>query len=99
MLIGLFTLALILGVGCKKSTDVSDLKPSIKLNLKATIEKDPINAGADTYPHNTGACYCGKFAVCHPERYTVIKNGQEYTLFSSPNQTTFPAGATFPGNY
>lgn len=22
--------------------------------------------GANTYPHNTGACYCGQYSVCHP---------------------------------
>jgi len=23
--------------------------------------------GANTFPHNTGACYCGQYPSCHPQ--------------------------------
>lgn len=69
-----------LGVACKKSNDVADSKPSTELIKKAYV-KPPVQlmgigqdpgeigdypGGANTYPHNTGAFYCGKYSGCHP---------------------------------
>lgn len=71
-----------LGVACKKSNDFDDAKPSTEvkkavekaadlkpnvLGLENTGGIGGYPGGADTYPHNTGACYCGVYSVCHPK--------------------------------
>ena len=55
------------------------------------------------FPHNTGLCNCGTFAGCHPQTYTLhyydrLGFGHWMTYYTQPGQTTFPAGAHFPGN-
>lgn len=105
LLIALIALTLTLGVACKKSNHVADSKPSTELIKKAdvkppvqvmTIEKDPISSGADAWPHNTGSCMCGRFGVCHPKTWVDSQGMGHLTM---PGQTTFPPGASFPGNY
>ena len=81
MLIWVFTLALALGVGCKKEEIKADakVKTEIQKDLKSPAKPDVLAVedtggggiggypgGADTYPHNTGLCYCDKYSVCHP---------------------------------
>ncbi|GGG97519.1 hypothetical protein [Pedobacter zeae] len=56
----------------KAKTEIQkDLKAPAKPNVLAV--EDPGDGGiggypggANTYPHNTGICYCGKYPVCHP---------------------------------
>jgi hypothetical protein len=75
LLIALIALTMALGVGCKKS-EVESVKPSTEVK-KLTIGKSAVAVvdeggiggypgGANTYPHNTGLCYCGEYSVCHP---------------------------------
>lgn len=59
--------------------------------------------GADTYPHNTGACVCGKYASCYPYEYWTFEDKTDGTVrtvrhLTAYGQTTFPSGAYFPGN-
>lgn len=85
LLIALIALAITLGVGCKKSNDVVDSKPakevkkeiaSAYLKLSVLALENPggggiggYPGGSDTYPHNTGLCYCGAYSVCHPVQH------------------------------
>lgn len=108
--IALIALTMTLGVSCKKSNDLADSKPSTenkKVIEKSTDLKPTVlglyddggiggyPGGENTYPHNTGACYCGMYSVCHPTTYY---DGHGNGHVSYPGQTTFPPGSTFPGN-
>ncbi len=105
--------ALTLGVGCKKEENlVSSNDSKIEKVEKATIIKSDVlgveapgggyPSGADTYPHNTGGCVCGKYAGCHPYEYwtVAVTDGLYYYVphLTKYGQTTFPPGAVFPGN-
>lgn len=60
-----------------------------------SVKADGYPTGAETYPHSTGICNCGKYPVCHPLTY-VDSNGNGHVAM--PGQTTFPPGSSFPGN-
>lgn len=77
LLIGFLAFALTLGVACKKeSVEVKSTAKTEKVIDSKAIEKpNTLNGeaggggypgGGNTYPHNTGACYCGVYASCHP---------------------------------
>lgn len=57
-----------LGVACKKEVNEPIKKENIKIEKKANDSEPPVVVigGENTYPHNTGACYCGQYASCHP---------------------------------
>lgn len=72
LIIALIALTFTLGVACKKSNDipVKEIKKEISVPKMANT---PVGGGiggypggANTYPHNTGLCYCGQYSVCHP---------------------------------
>lgn len=71
LFIGLLAFALTLGVSCKKE-ELSKKETKKELTIKkfgdipAESGIGGYPGGADTYPHSTGACYCGKYSVCHP---------------------------------
>ena len=102
--------AVTLGVGCKKESNVTpDSKSKIELKKDLTHAdhavsvvdpQNPPGEGPGTFPHNTGVCNCGHYAVCHPAYYSVYSyDGQGMgtirTYEVMPGQTTFPAGASF----
>jgi len=105
--------AVTLGVGCKKESNVTpDSKSKIELKKDLTHAdhavsvvdpQNPPGEGPGTFPHNTGICYCGYYAVCHPYEYFTyeqISGGLTQMVLhrTAPGQTTFPPGASFPGN-
>jgi len=96
-LLWLFAFICILGVACKKDSTLSpDQVNQISKNAKvAVVDKENPPGGESTFPHNTGACYCGKYPGCHPTTYY---DGHGYGHATLPGQTTFPPGSTFPGN-
>lgn len=116
LLIALLALTMTLGVGCKKSNDVADSKPSkevkkevvaadLRPNVLALERPDDGGGigGANSFPHDTGACTCGSYATCHPREYLVYTwidkdHGQWIPHLTQYGQTTFPDGAIFPGN-
>lgn len=53
LIIALIAFAIVLGTGV-----------IIKSHADGGIGGYP--GGQYTYPHNTGACYCGQYLVCHP---------------------------------
>lgn len=117
LLIALVAFALTLGVACKKES-FNDAKIESSISKKEAIGAnakdhtsavlDPTSPGApggggNSYPHNTGACVCGKYATCNPAEYWTVawdSNGLGYFVphKTAYGQTTFPAGAIFPGN-
>jgi len=75
LFIGLLAFAFTLGVSCKKEQIVDPVKKELTIKKSATVPQDPIGiggypGGANTYPHNTGLCYCGQYSVCHPTKTT-----------------------------
>ena len=113
LIICLMALAITLGVSCKKESNItSDSKSKIELKKDLTHAdhavsvvdpQNPPGEGPGTFPHNTGICNCGKYAVCHPNYYETVAYGSDgmgYFVMhkTAPGQTTFPPGATFPGN-
>lgn len=78
LLIGLLAFALTLGVACKKES--AEIKSTAKteevIDGKAIDKPNVLNgedggggtypSGGNTYPHNTGICYCGVYSTCHP---------------------------------
>jgi len=76
-LIALLAFTIVLGTSCKKENVTPEISQSSELkanNAKAGVPGPGSTVpppatypdGPDTFPHNTGLCYCGKYSVCHP---------------------------------
>lgn len=77
LLIALIALTITLGVACKKEKIVEPVKKELSVPKMADAPAEGgiggYPGGANTYPHNTGICYCGQYSVCHP----VINGGHK----------------------
>lgn len=71
--IGLIAFATLLGTGCKKD-EVKPQEQKIELvRPQAKADIGGYTDGPSTFPHNTGACTCGKYPGCHPKQPAVIR--------------------------
>lgn len=96
LLIALIALVAVLGIATKNfaQTDIPGT---------STLPSGSYPGGQETYPHNTGLCYCGWYSVCHPKEYFLWThiNGDSMQLvphLTQPEQTNFPTGSIFGGN-
>lgn len=68
-----------LGVSCKKeNVQPNEVVKKEVLNKKANAQAESIGGypgGQYTWPHSTGACYCGNYSNCHPPVVSTPKEG------------------------